>query len=119
MAAVVQTGLVIGDRLKLSIKPKLQGKGGRARGQKSRKGRRSPTKLRLERADSVRSRSISLRSTAPKQPERPKEISPEKNAILSLVSAGKVSWNGGKPTGLTGVRAPGKSVAEIVIEDRR
>jgi hypothetical protein len=46
-------------------------------------------------------------------------MTPGREAMLALRDAGKVSWSGGKPAGLRGVKARGKPIAETVIEDRR
>lgn len=40
-------------------------------------------------------------------------------AMKALARQGKLQWNGEKPTGLRGIRARGRAVAETVIEDRR
>lgn len=59
--------------------------------------------------------------------ERGKEIvqisalgsSPEKELMWRLVREGKVTWNGGKPTGLDKpIKTRGKPASEMVIEDR-
>ena len=57
--------------------------------------------------------------------ERGREIAqllPASNAtavIGALARAGRVAWSGGKPTGISGIKPRGESVAAAVIEDRR
>ena len=46
-------------------------------------------------------------------------LSASRKAVLALRDAGKVTWNGGKPTGLRGVAVHGRPIAKTVIEDRR
>ena len=46
-------------------------------------------------------------------------ISEERKLIRALDAEGRVSWDGGKPDGLKGVKVRGKPVAETVVEDRR
>ena len=50
----------------------------------------------------------------------PVERAEEDSLILSLVREGFASWKGGKPTGSRRpVKIKGKTVSEIVLEDRR
>jgi len=46
-------------------------------------------------------------------------LSQERKVVKSMVETGKLKWAGGKPTGLKGVAAKGKTVAETIIENRR
>lgn len=46
-------------------------------------------------------------------------ISPERQAVQSLVIQGRLNWQGGKPVGLRGIKVKGKPVADTVIKDRR
>ncbi len=46
-------------------------------------------------------------------------LSPSRRAMLALRSAGKVSWNGGKPSGLRGYAIRGEPLAQTVLEQRR
>lgn len=48
------------------------------------------------------------------------ERATEDSHLLSLVTEGFASWKGGKPSGSRSpVRIKGKTVADIVLEDRR
>lgn len=50
----------------------------------------------------------------------PVERAKEDSHLLSLVNEGFASWKGGKPSGSRSpVRIKGKTVSEIVLEDRR
>ena len=50
----------------------------------------------------------------------PVERGEEDSKLLSLVKEGFASWRGGKPTGSQfPVKINGKTVSEIVLEDRR
>ena len=50
----------------------------------------------------------------------PIERADEDSKLLSLVTEGFAVWKGGKPTGSRhSVKVKGKTVSEIVIEDRR
>ena len=50
----------------------------------------------------------------------PVERGEEDSKLLSLVKEGFASWRGGKPTGSRRpVKIEGKTVSEIVLEDRR
>ncbi len=50
----------------------------------------------------------------------PVERGEEDSKLLSLVKEGFATWKGGKPVGsLRPVRIKGKTVSEIVLEDRR
>lgn len=50
----------------------------------------------------------------------PMEMVEEGSRLLSLVNEGFASWKGGKPAGSKNpVKIRGKSISEIVIEDRR
>ena len=46
-------------------------------------------------------------------------ISSERNAVRSLVRAGRASWDGLKPRGMKAVRVKGAAVSKTVLEDRR
>jgi prevent-host-death family protein len=46
-------------------------------------------------------------------------ISSERQAIKSLLEAGKASWAGGKPSGIKGLHIEGPPLAETVLEERR
>lgn len=46
-------------------------------------------------------------------------ISKERQAIKSLMDAGRVKWSGGKPAGLSGIKVKGEAVAETVLKERR
>lgn len=46
-------------------------------------------------------------------------ISRERQAIKSLLKAGKARWSGGKPGGAKGVRIKGKPLSKTVTEERR
>ena len=46
-------------------------------------------------------------------------VSGDRQALNALAEAGRLQWGGGKPKGLKGIKARGKSVADAVIEDRR
>jgi len=46
-------------------------------------------------------------------------ISSERSAVKHLVGSGRAAWTGGKPVGVKGVRAKGRSIAKTVLEDRR
>lgn len=46
-------------------------------------------------------------------------ISPERQTVQSLMSTGRLKWKGGKPKGLKGIKARGKSIADTVVDDRR
>lgn len=45
-------------------------------------------------------------------------ISPERQTVQSLMTAGRLKWKGGKPRGLKGIKVRGTSVAETVVDDR-
>ena len=45
-------------------------------------------------------------------------LSAARRAMLAHRREGRVSWSGGKPAGLRGHSARGKSVAETLLEDR-
>ncbi len=50
----------------------------------------------------------------------PVERGEEDSKLLSLVKEGFASWRGGKPTGShRSVKIEGRTVSEIVLEDRR
>jgi prevent-host-death family protein len=46
-------------------------------------------------------------------------ISREREAVKELLESGKAKWSGGKPTGLRGIKAKGKSLSRSIIEERR
>jgi prevent-host-death family protein len=46
-------------------------------------------------------------------------ISKERKTVKRLVAAGKVSWKGGKPAGINGIKVKGGSVSKTVLENRR
>lgn len=46
-------------------------------------------------------------------------LSGERQALKALAGAGRLRWAGGKPAGLKGIKARGKTIADAVIEDRR
>jgi prevent-host-death family protein len=46
-------------------------------------------------------------------------ITPERRAVLGLVADGTASWQGGKPSGLSGVSISGEPVSETIIAERR
>ena len=46
-------------------------------------------------------------------------VSGDRQALNALAEDGRLQWGGGKPKGLKGVKARGKTVADAVIEDRR
>ena len=46
-------------------------------------------------------------------------VSIERQAIMSLVKAGKAQWLGGKPEGLEGVKIKGKTISETILEQRQ
>ena len=46
-------------------------------------------------------------------------ISSERQAITSLLEAGKANWAGGKPAGVKGLHIEGHPLAETVLEERR
>jgi hypothetical protein len=46
-------------------------------------------------------------------------LNPERRALAKLVEAGKVEWQGGKPTGIRGITVRGELVSETIIKDRQ
>lgn len=46
-------------------------------------------------------------------------LSKERQAVKSLAEKGRVTWGGGKPTGIRGIKVKGKPLAETVIKERR
>jgi prevent-host-death family protein len=46
-------------------------------------------------------------------------FSPERRLVSKLMKSGKASWSGGKPEGLTDIRARGGSISNTVLEERR
>lgn len=46
-------------------------------------------------------------------------LSENRKALQLLAEAGRLSWDGGKPVGVKGVKVRGKAVADAVIEGRR
>ena len=50
----------------------------------------------------------------------PYSIDAEEEEILSLIQRGIAQWNGGKPMGMVSrIASRGKTVSEVVLEDRR
>ena len=45
-------------------------------------------------------------------------VSTERQVIKSLMKNKRASWNGGKPSGVKGIRIKGKSLTETILEDR-
>lgn len=46
-------------------------------------------------------------------------ISSERQAIKSLMDAGRVKWAGGKPAGVKGIKVKGDAVSDTVLKERR
>jgi prevent-host-death family protein len=46
-------------------------------------------------------------------------LSPARQAVQALAQRGKLQWNGTKPSGLSGIKIQGGSVAETVLEERQ
>jgi prevent-host-death family protein len=46
-------------------------------------------------------------------------VSDERRTLEALMAAGSLRWSGRKPSGFSGVKAKGESVADAVTEDRR
>ena len=51
--------------------------------------------------------------------DRVKQANAARHAVKTLAARGFLHWNGGKPTGLKGVRVKNHAVSETVIEGRR
>jgi prevent-host-death family protein len=46
-------------------------------------------------------------------------LSDARKAMLRLSRTGRARWDGGKPTGLEGIRMEGRSLSDTVLKDRR
>ena len=46
-------------------------------------------------------------------------ISRERDTVKRLMESGRAAWAGGKPAGLTGIKAKGKPLSATVSEGRR
>ena len=52
-------------------------------------------------------------------PDRVKQADAARHVVKTLSARGVLQWNGGKPTGLKGVRVKRHAVSETVVEGRR
>jgi len=43
----------------------------------------------------------------------------KRNAVKTLMAAGRAKWTGGKPQGVRDVRIKGKPLSKTVLEERR
>ena len=47
------------------------------------------------------------------------QITPERRAVLGMVAEGTAIWNGGKPSGLSGVTLDGEPLSDTILSERR
>ena len=64
-------------------------------------------------------RTADLQTDQVDAPSRENQANAARHAVKTLAARGVLQWNGGKPSGLKGVRVKRHAVSETVVEGRR